>query len=201
MPAAPLHEQVRALVDQFVHDITELVRAAAFEALEEALGGTPTPALIRASRSAPRRESARSMVEVIMTPAPAGRVTALTVARAANQDAVADQPASSSMPRTLPEFDELDGPVDLERLADTIASLLVERPGLRGEEIARLLSDDPADVKRALAALRAEGRVLASGKARGMRYSVALDGSFGPAREQPHVTATDSAEVAAAMGQ
>lgn len=86
-------------------------------------------------------------------------------------------------------------------LPDAIVAHLAGHPNLRTEELAQALDTEPADVKRALGGLRAEGRVSTSGKARGMRYSVALDGVAAATAAQTGEAALEPAEATAAPAE
>lgn len=55
--------------------------------------------------------------------------------------------------------------------AAQVLALLEKSPGLRAEEITKRLGGQAEAIKAVLAALRAAGRVKATGKARGTRYS------------------------------
>lgn len=143
MPTSPLEASVRALVEDFVRDITELVRTAAFEALEEALSGTEQVAFVRGNAKGTRLPIRE------LTPAPPRRL-----------------PAEST------SIAESGAPVDVSTLAESIVTELTAEPGLRAEELKRRLAVEPAAVKQALAALLGAGRIQASGRARGTRYSV-----------------------------
>lgn len=162
-------DRILARADDFVRDITELVRAAAFEALDIALKDAEDVAPTRARQP---RSPALPTVEMVPIAAPIAKRLRSTTAPVSEPEPVPSSPASyhriapSSMPRTRPDLDAAEPEVDATQLADAILVHLAGHPDLRAEELAQVLGADAGHVKRALAGLMAERWVSTSGNMR-----------------------------------
>jgi len=143
--------QVRALVDQFVSELTVVIRKAALEAVRDVLGES-TPA--RRGPGRPRKAAG---------PMATGATGATGTKGKTGTTRKAGRPRKRGTRGRRP-------PEDVAALADTVLAHVRSNPGQRLEEMGRALSMDTKELKRPIAHLMAAGSLRTEGQKRGTRY-------------------------------
>lgn len=141
MPRNGIDDQIRARVEDFVTEITDLVRTAALDAVQEAISrvdGAALPNAPRARKTATRRKAARRATRKTARRAGGGRV------RRSSED--------------------------LEALQNDFLAYVRANPGERIEEISVGMSTPSSELKRPVQLLLADGKLRTEGQRRGTRY-------------------------------
>lgn len=136
-----IHAQIDARVQEFVTDLTALIRESAFEAVREAIEGA-------SGSSAPRRRASSA------APAPTRRGAKKKASR-----------RRTSKGRRIRRSEE-----EIAALGETFLDYVKQNPGQRLEEIGVGLSTDTADLKRPVANLMEDGKLRTEGQRRGTKY-------------------------------
>lgn len=148
MAKKDIHAQIDARVQEFVTDLTGLIRESAFEAVREAIEGA-------GGSGAPRRRAASA------APA-AGR-------RGSKKKASRRRTAKGRRVRRSEE--------EIAALGETFLDYVKQNPGQRLEEIGVGLSIDTADLKRPVANLLEAGQLRTEGQRRGTKYFAGRGGA------------------------
>ncbi len=146
MPTKTTDQAIRARVESFVTELTELVRASALESVREALGAEIAPAPARRP-GRPRKAAGRK-----------------AVAPKANKA----RKKSGKRARRSAE--------DVQALADKVHAAIKADPGQGLGALAAGLGEDVKDVRRPLTLLMEAGRVRMEGNRRGATYHPSREG-------------------------
>jgi len=149
MPKGDIHAQIDARVQEFVNDLTELIRESAFEAVREAIEGASSGA------ATPRRRAAS-----------AGRGG---VRKATKKKAGRRRKKGGRRVRRSEE--------EIAALGSTFLDYVRANPGQRLEEIGAGLSMDTADLKRPVTNLIEAGKLRTEGQKRGTKYFAGRGGA------------------------
>jgi hypothetical protein len=141
----PTSSTLRARVDEFVADLSELIRESALDVVRGALNDGAAPAG-RPRKKATRRKTARRKAS--------GRKKATKIGR---------RKTAGKRLRRSPE--------DLEATANSILSYIKANPGSNSEELGRVLGMTATEMRPPIQAMIAAGTLKATGKARGTRYA------------------------------
>ncbi len=136
-----VQRQLQARVDDFVADLTEMIRAAALEAVHEALG---------AGKAAPTKKRATKK--------------RATKKRATNKRATKKAPARRGRPRGAASMPD-------PKLMAAIVKQLKQRPIQGVEELSKAIGVPSAKLKPSVGQLLDDGSIKRKGKARGTKYS------------------------------
>ena len=143
-----LHGDLQARVDEFVADLSELIRAAALEAVREALGEPAAGAGgERRTRSTKKRSSKKRSAKK--------RSTKARAAKGRRRGKRSKRSAAS-----------------LEKTMQQVVRALEQEPDQGVEQLSKSLGVPSADVKQPVAMLLENGVVKRKGKARGTRYAL-----------------------------
>jgi hypothetical protein len=145
----PAKDAIRECVDQFVEDVSALVREAALEAVQSALGQVSTGA--RAVGGGWRRSPGRKL-------APWRRVRAASAAKAAK---AAKARAGKRIRRSGD---------DIGSLAQAVVTEVRRGPGRRLGEIAASLGESAKSIRRPVVTLMEDGSLRSEGERGGTRY-------------------------------
>ena len=148
MPLSTIDSQIQARIDEFVQELSGLIREAALEAVQEALGGTATPAKRGPGRrkGVTRKKAAKR----------GGRKKAAKRAtRKTSKKAGARKKRSSAA---------------VQKIAERALAHVKKKPGVGAIEIAKALRMTSKDVQRPLQILMAEKKVRTTGQRRGTKY-------------------------------
>lgn len=149
MPKGDIHAQIDARVQEFVTDLTALIRESAFDAVREAIEGAS------AGSAAPKRRAAAS------AGGPARKGAKKKASRRRTKGG-----------RRVRRTEE-----QIAALGDAFLDYVKQNPGQRLEEIGVGLSMDTADLKRPVTNLMEAGKLRTEGKKRGTRYFAGRGGA------------------------
>ena len=144
-----IDSQIRDRVDAFVSELTELVRAAAFESVHEVLAGVGLAAPAKRGPGRPAKNAGR-------------KATRAAAPTAASRSAIAT--TSSGGKRVRRSAD------DLASASSAILDVVKANPGIRSEDIRKTLGVEAKDIQRPVSMLLAEGKLRSEGEKRGTRY-------------------------------
>jgi len=150
---------IQARVNEFVADLEKLVRAAALEAVQSALGMSAGES--RKSAPAPRKPGrpAKAAVAKPVAAAAATAPAAKPAAPAAKAPAAAKR--KKGQKRTQAELSALQAKLD---------GYVAANAGKRIEEIAKALSISTSELTRPMKKLMEDGKVRSTGERRATRY-------------------------------
>jgi len=149
-------QELARRVDAFVQDLSDLIRQAALEAVQEALGGD-LPAPPRVGRKQARRKRTRR--------------------KQATRRAAAT-PAAGGRRKRIRRSAE-----DLSRMAEQVLAHVRANPGERLELIGAALEESTKDLRRPVQQLLADGELRTEGQRRGTTYFATGGGSARAARK------------------
>ena len=167
-----IESEIRARVDTFVTDLCAIIRVAALEAVQEALGAGLGS--LSARTASPAERAAKVSVKTI-------------------------KPAKAVKP--VKEGGRVRrSPEELESLSGAFLAHVTANPRLRLEEIGVGMGIDTKDLKRPVQVLLEAGSIRTEGQRRGTRYfaAEAPKAKARKAKVKPKVTADAEEETAAA---
>jgi hypothetical protein len=142
----PTTSTLRARVDEFVANLSDLIRESALESVREALDGAAAPA--RRGPGRPRKKATKRKA---------------TRRKASGPRKAARRKTAGKRVRRSPE--------DLEATANSILSYIKANPGSNSEELGKALGMTATEMRPPIHAMIAAGTLKATGKARGTRYA------------------------------
>ncbi|MEW6071823.1 MAG: hypothetical protein AB1726_04405 [Planctomycetota bacterium] len=144
MPNVHIDREIRARIEDFVAELTELVRAAALEAVHGALGGATGARPVRRSPARPRKNAAKKAGA-----RPARRAT----------------PAAATPGKRIRRTTE-----DLQAIGQQVVTAVRAEPGIRMEKLSAGLGIATKDLKRPIELLIGTGALRTTGQKRGTQY-------------------------------
>lgn len=154
--------EIDARVSTFVSELESLIRKAALEAVQAALGGA-TP--VKAAAPAPKAPKAKKPAAPAAAAAPAGPAAAKAA------------PSSSALPRV--KKGTRRSPEDVAAAARAIKAHLASNPGQGVEAIAKALGAPSKDLALPILNLLGAKSIRKEGEKRGTRYFVSGSASEG----------------------
>jgi hypothetical protein len=151
---------IKARVEAFVNDLSDLIRQSALEAVGEALkkGGAPAPAAPAARR--PGRPA--KVVEAPVVAKPAAKVG--RPAKAASTSAASAAAAAKR------RAGEKRSPVLLAQVTDQVGNHIKSNPGQGVEQIAKALSTTTKELTLPIRKLLGDKKITSKGQKRATRY-------------------------------
>lgn len=164
-----INDEIRAQTEAFVNDLTVLVRRAALEAVQAALGNAPTVAPVKAApakAAAPAKKAAPAPVAAkkAAVPAPAKK-PAVKPAPSAKVAASAKKPVPVKRPLGAKR-----PPAELAALVERLHAWIVANPGQGVELIGKALQTPTSDLSLPLKKLIAGNRIRFEGVKRATKY-------------------------------
>lgn len=148
-------DALQARVNDFVADLETLVKAAALEAVQQALGGAGAPAKRKPGRPAKAKAAPAAKAASAAKAAPAAKAAAPAA------KAPAAPKRKKGQKRTQAELAALQAKLD---------GFVNANAGKRIEEIAKALSISTSELTRPMKKLMEDGKVRSTGERRATRY-------------------------------
>ena len=150
---------IKARVDAFVNDLSDLIRQSALEAVGDALrkGGAPAPAAPVARR--PGRPA--KVVEAPVAAKPAAKV---------GRPAKAAGTSASAAAAAKRRAGEKRSPVLLAQVTDQVGNHIKSNPGQGVEQIAKALSTTTKELTLPIRKLLGDKKITSKGQKRATRY-------------------------------
>ena len=160
-----IDNEIRGLVEQFVEDMTQLLKVSALEAVRDALGETGAATGKRATkrRATKKRSTKRRATKKRTTKRRATKKRSTT--KRATKARGAKKTGRRGRPRRQSD-------AVLERLSQRVTDHVKKNPGARLEEISKALKTPSKDLKRPVSDLLEGKKLRKTGEKRGTKYFV-----------------------------
>jgi len=160
-----IDDEIRARIESFAGSLTTLVRQAALEAVQSAMGGAavgaPAPAVAKRGRGRPK---------MVAAPAAKAPVKVAVAAKPAQAAPAAKGPLSkkAAAPKRAPG--EKRDPKELAKLVDRLAEYIKANPGKRMEAIGKALGTPTKDLTLPVRKLLSAKKLRTQGEKRATEY-------------------------------
>ncbi len=173
---ANIDDDIRSLTESFATDLAGLVRRAALESVQAALGGgghaavaVPALAAVKRGRGRPRKSpapvAAPAKAAAPASKAPAAKATAAKASKASAPAAASRKPAAAKRPLGAKR-----PPAELVKLTEKLGEYIKANPGLGMEVIGKALGSPTKDLNLPVKKLLAAKKIRVEGQKRATEY-------------------------------